>query len=109
VIDELARIWTEAVVAKFKVSPGMFLQELRENTKNVSQDSQSPDQDLNTGPPEYEARSANHSITAFGDRQTYETSHIFICKIHNVERIINDVPTYSKHLSQCTLRGLAIS
>jgi hypothetical protein len=34
--------------------PGIHLQGLRETTKNLSQDSRSPDRDINPGPPEYE-------------------------------------------------------
>jgi hypothetical protein len=36
--------------------------------KNLSQDTRSPGRDLNPGPPEYEAGSANHSSSTFGER-----------------------------------------
>jgi hypothetical protein len=34
--------------------PGMRLEELKNNTENLNQDSRSPGQYLNPGPPEYE-------------------------------------------------------
>jgi hypothetical protein len=36
VIDELAMIWKEAVVVKVEVYPSIFLEGLRETTKNLS-------------------------------------------------------------------------
>jgi hypothetical protein len=34
--------------------PGIFLEELRNTTKNISQDNRSPGRGFNPGPPEYE-------------------------------------------------------
>jgi hypothetical protein len=51
---ELKRSWKEAVVAYCKVlrhSPGGT----KENHKDLSKESQSPDRDLKPGPPEYKA------------------------------------------------------
>jgi hypothetical protein len=53
--DELEKIWKEAVMTKFKVLSWYLPGGSEENHKNLSQDSQSPSQDLNLGPPEYEA------------------------------------------------------
>lgn len=48
--NEVEGIWKKAVC-------GIFPEELRKATKNISQDSQSPDREFNPGPHEYEAGS----------------------------------------------------
>lgn len=52
-IDELEVIWKDVVVAYSRYSPGSCLEELREKTKNLSQDSRCPARDSNLTPPEY--------------------------------------------------------
>jgi hypothetical protein len=54
--DEQKRMWKEAAMAYFKVLFLLCLEGLRETTKSLSQESRSPDRDLNPEPPEYEAR-----------------------------------------------------
>jgi hypothetical protein len=53
---ELERMWMEVVRAYFKVLSSICLQGLKKTMKNLSQDSQSPGQELDLGVPEYEAR-----------------------------------------------------
>jgi hypothetical protein len=53
--DELERIWKEAVAAYFKTLLRQLSGGTEENHVNQSQESRSTGQDLNPGPPEYEA------------------------------------------------------
>jgi hypothetical protein len=50
-INELERI-----CSNLRYYPGIFLEGLREITENLSQDSRSPGQDFNLGPPGYKAK-----------------------------------------------------
>jgi hypothetical protein len=45
---------------------GIRLEGLVKATRNMNNDIQFPDRDLNPGPPEYETKSAYHSTTTFG-------------------------------------------
>jgi hypothetical protein len=49
-----------------RYSPGICLEGLRKFTENFSQDSPSPGQYFNPGPPEYEAGVLTTRSTAFG-------------------------------------------
>jgi hypothetical protein len=51
---KMERMRKEAVVPNLKYYPGLCLEGLRKTSKNIGQDSRSPGQDLNSGPPEYE-------------------------------------------------------
>jgi hypothetical protein len=53
---ELGYMRMEVVRTYFKVLSSICLQGLRKTTKNLSQDSQSPGQELDPKAPEYEAR-----------------------------------------------------
>jgi hypothetical protein len=52
-IDELERIWEEAVVAQAKHYPIIYLDGLRKNMKNLIQDSWYPSCDLNQACPKF--------------------------------------------------------
>lgn len=51
--DEYEKIWKEAVVAKSRHYPGIFLGQLRKAMKNSSKDSQCPGRDPSQAPPKY--------------------------------------------------------
>jgi hypothetical protein len=58
-IDELKRIWKEAIVAYSRYYPGICLEGLRKTIKNLSQYSQRPcSRDSNRVPPEYKTITA---------------------------------------------------
>jgi hypothetical protein len=52
--DELERLERKRSLSNLRFCPGFCLERLRKTT-NLSHDSRSPVQDMNMGPPEYEA------------------------------------------------------
>jgi hypothetical protein len=60
----------KVAVAYFRYYTGIFLDILRKTTKNFSQNSRSPDRDLNSRPPAYEAA----VLTARSRRSVYNKS-----------------------------------
>jgi hypothetical protein len=53
--SELEKIWMEEEKPNFRYYHGIRLEEHRNRTMILNQDILSPDRDLNTGPPDYEA------------------------------------------------------
>jgi hypothetical protein len=54
--NKLKRIMNRAVVVfNLRLYPGNFLEGLSKTTMDLSQDNQSPDEDMKPGPPEHEA------------------------------------------------------
>jgi hypothetical protein len=52
--NELERIW-KIVAAHFKILSQHLLEGLRKTTNHLSHDTRSPGQNIDPGPPEYEA------------------------------------------------------
>jgi hypothetical protein len=48
------------------------------NTNNLSHDSQSPGQDLNSGPPKYEAGMRNYSTVMLGNYSLFLTNTLVL-------------------------------
>jgi hypothetical protein len=70
-VDELERIWKEAVLAKSRYCPGIiYIEGLKKTTENVSQCSRCPSRDLNRALPEYEYRALPHT-NLFGSMDIY--------------------------------------
>jgi hypothetical protein len=53
--DELERIWKEAAVVDLRYYPGIFLEGLRNITRDLSLDSRCPGPDSNQVLPEYKS------------------------------------------------------
>jgi hypothetical protein len=53
--DELERVRKKRPLRNSSYYRGIYLEGLRKTTRNPSQDSRSPDRELNPGPHEYEA------------------------------------------------------
>jgi hypothetical protein len=53
--DELGKTWKEEIVSNLRLSSSICLEGLKKTTENLIQDCHSLGQDLNSGPPKYEA------------------------------------------------------